>query len=117
MEWNKLEDEATLEQLKTASHEYPVVIFKHSTRCSISKMVLDRLERSWQQEEVKSVKPYFLDLIANRSTSTKAAALFNVIHESPQLLLIQDGACTYNASHGSISFDDLKKAVEEGVRE
>ena len=55
MIWKKLESEEQLEQLKTASQEKKVLIFKHSTRCPISSMALDRLERSWKNDEMESV--------------------------------------------------------------
>lgn len=111
MKWNKLEKEATLAAIKTASQEHPVVIFKHSTRCSISSMALDRLERNWKEEEMKSLSPYFLDLLSHRDISTKIAETFKIAHESPQLLLIDNGECIYHASHMSISYEALKKAA------
>ncbi len=112
MVWNKLESEEQLEQLKADSGEQKVLIFKHSTRCPISSMALDRLERSWKNEEMESVSPYYLDLIALRNVSSKAAEIFNVQHESPQVLLIENGKCIYNASHMGISYDAVKKAAK-----
>ncbi len=112
MVWNKLESEEQLEQLKSGSGETKVLIFKHSTRCPISSMALDRLERSWKNEEMQSVSPYFLDLIALRNVSSKTAEIFNVQHESPQVLLIENGKCIYNASHMGINYDAVKKAAK-----
>lgn len=112
MIWNKLESEAQLEKIQSASQEKKVLIFKHSTRCPISSMALDRLERGWKSEEMESVAPYYLDLIALRNISSKAAEIFNVQHESPQVLLIENGKCVYNASHMGISYDALKKAAK-----
>lgn len=112
MIWNKLESEEQLEQLKSASQEKKVLIFKHSTRCPISSMALDRLERSWKNEEMGSISPYYLDLIALRNVSSKTAELFNVQHESPQVLLIENGTCVYNASHMGINYDAVKKAAK-----
>ena len=112
MNWNKLESEAQLEQIKTASQENPVLIFKHSTRCPISSMALNRIERSWKEEEMKTVSPYYLDLISLRNISSKTAEVFDVQHESPQVLLIDKGSCIYNASHMSISYEEIKKAAK-----
>lgn len=112
MIWKKLESEEQLEQLKTASQDKKVLIFKHSTRCPISSMALDRLERSWKNDEMESVAPYYLDLIALRNVSSKTAETFNIQHESPQVLLIKDGKCIYNASHMGINYDALKKAAQ-----
>ena len=107
MNWNNLTELSQLEEIKEASKKTPIVIFKHSTRCSISSMALNRLERSWDIPE-NSLQPYLLDLITYRNISNTIADIFEVEHQSPQLLLIIDGKATYNTSHMSISLDDLK---------
>ena len=112
MNWNKLESEKELENIKKASKNQPVIIFKHSTRCPVSQMALSWFERSWKEEEMENVAPFFLDLISYRSISNKIAEDFDVQHESPQLLLIRDGACVYHTSHSSISYKDLQKELE-----
>lgn len=109
MNWNKLQDASQLDAIRRESAEGPVMIFKHSTRCSISAMALSRLERSWNEEA--GIRPYYLDLIANRALSNQIASEFGVEHQSPQVLLIQNGECIYDASHMSISFDSLKGQV------
>lgn len=112
MNWNKLDSEEKLDTIKTESFEKPVLIFKHSTRCSISSMAYDRMQRSWKEEEMGGIKPYYLDLIAYRSVSNQIAQTFNIEHESPQLLLIAKGNCVYNASHMEISYMELKKQLQ-----
>jgi bacillithiol system protein YtxJ len=112
MVWNNLTSEEALSDIKEKSGSKPVVIFKHSTRCSISSMALSRLERSWNNEEMMDVEPYFLDLIAYRSVSNKVAEVLGVPHESPQLLLIIDGKCIYNTSHMGISYNELKSKLQ-----
>ncbi len=109
MNWNKLQDNAQLAQIRQESAEQPVLIFKHSTRCSISSTALSRMERNWSNSV--GIKPYYLDLIAFRSVSGQVADEFGVDHQSPQVLLIQNGECIYDASHFEISFDDLKQQV------
>lgn len=105
--WNKLQEETQLDNILEESKQAPVLIFKHSTSCPISSTAKDRLERQWSSNS-DSVKPYYLDLIAFRNISNKIAEVFNVRHESPQVLLIRDGECVYNASHLAIN----AKAVE-----
>lgn len=95
------------------SHLQPVVLFKHSTRCSISGTALNRLERHWKDSEMADVKPYHLDLIAHRPISNRIAQVFGVEHQSPQLLLIRKGECVFNASHLDISYSDLKQRLAE----
>lgn len=100
-----------LEQLKDikAADGYSA-IFKHSTRCSISMMARKRFEQDW--DAVPEGTPlYFLDLINFRAVSNAIADLFNIHHESPQLLLIRNGECIYETSHGEISAEDLAEQI------
>ena len=102
MEWQKLTKIEQIEGLVEESKTQPVVIFKHSTSCSISSMARSRLERQWSDNDLDNLKPYYLDLLAYRPVSNEVADFFQIRHESPQLLLIQDGICTYNGSHMGI---------------
>jgi bacillithiol system protein YtxJ len=104
MNWIALTEEQQLAAIKEQSKTQTVVIFKHSTRCSISTMAKGRLERS---EAPGDVAFYYLDLIRFRSVSNAIADEFGVPHESPQVLMIRDGACTYNESHNGISMDEI----------
>ena len=104
--WIPLESQEQLDTIVQQSSNVPCVIFKHSTRCSISSMAKSRLENTWDFSS-EEVVPYYLDLIANRSISNAIAEKFSVYHESPQLLLIRDGECTYDASHLDISVTEL----------
>ena len=104
MTWNDLTDESQLAEIKTLSATQPVIIFKHSTRCSISSMAKTRLERAMAPE---SVAFYYLDLIHYRSISNKITDVFGVHHESPQVLLIRNGVCVYDESHNGISMDEI----------
>ena len=109
MNWNKLTSDAQLEVIKEESARQPILIFKHSTTCSISAMALSRMERNWSDQI--GVKPYYLDLLANRPISSKIEREFGIEHESPQVLLIRNGECVYDASHMAISFVGLQQAV------
>jgi bacillithiol system protein YtxJ len=111
MQWHTLNTAEQLEILAEESKTQPVVIFKHSTICSISATAKSRLERQWAEAGLEDVKPYYLDLIAFRPVSNQIAEVFRVRHESPQLLLIQDGVCTYNGSHFNIKVDEIKKRI------
>src|SRR3954453_2557100 len=108
MNWIELKSEDQIKEIIEKSTERPQVIFKHSTRCSISAMAKGRLERSSVPENADF---YFLDLISNRTVSNKISAEFNVFHESPQILLIKNGECIYDESHSSISMDEIKEQV------
>jgi len=107
MNWEKLTNHTQLDQLKTDSNEKPVIIFKHSTSCSISRMVLDRLSRNWNDEEMKSADFYFLDLLSYRDISNKIASDFGVVHESPQVIIIKSGKAVYNNSHMAVDYKEI----------
>jgi len=109
MNWESLTEEAQLESIRQLSHSQPVVIFKHSTRCSISAMAKNRLERVAPPDNIRF---YYLDLIRYRSVSNKIAETFDVHHESPQVLLIKDGTCIYDESHSGI---DMNEIVEQAA--
>ena len=107
--WTELTDVLQLQEIEAISNEKPVVIFKHSTRCSISRMALKQFEREFDLND--TVDAYFLDLIAHRDVSNEIARKFNVYHESPQLILIKKGKAVYDVSHSDIDAEALKSKV------
>lgn len=104
MKWIALTDELQLAGIKEGSKYQPVVIFKHSTRCAASTMAMNRLERAALPEQITF---YFLDILRYRPVSNKIAEDFHVHHESPQVLLIKNGECTYEESHNGINMQDI----------
>ena len=104
--WNELTDLGQLNEIIALSNEKPVVIFKHSTRCSVSRMALKQFENEFDSSD--KVTPYFLDLIAHRDISNEIASRFGVTHQSPQLILIKEGKAFYNVSHSDIDAEELK---------
>ena len=108
MQWINLTDLAQLNTIK--NDENYSVIFKHSTRCSVSMMAKRRFEMDWDLLP-KEINLYFLDLISYRSISAEIAELFQVHHESPQLLVIKNGECVLDTSHGDISAEEVAELV------
>jgi bacillithiol system protein YtxJ len=108
MEWISLKDSRQLDEIIAESKERPVLIYKHSTRCNISRSALDRLERKWDTSAIGSVKRYFLDLLSYRDISNKIAEMFQVEHHSPQILVISNGRSVLDLSHYEIDFDQIK---------
>ena len=113
MNWTALTDEAQIAQIIEESNTQPVVIFKHSTRCSISSMAKNRLDR---EEAPQGSKFYYLDLISYRDLSNKVAEVFHVHHESPQVLLIKNGECVYDESHNGITIQELAEEIGQNWR-
>ena len=112
MEWNALRSEDQVGKLHEESRKYPILIFKYSNRCSLSRVVLDRLERSWKPDQSNEMKAYFLDLISYRSISDMVSSYYNVPHESPQVLVVKNGNAIYDESHFGISFDRIVEALK-----
>ena len=106
VDWRMLTNVDDLNQVVNESVGKPVLIFKHSTRCSISRMALKQFENEFDLEG--SVTPYFLDLLNHRDISQEIATRFDVYHQSPQLLLIKEGKSIYDASHSDIDALELK---------
>jgi bacillithiol system protein YtxJ len=103
MNWIALESATQLDEIKQIPGYS--IIFKHSTRCSISMMAKRRFELDWD-DLPEDIPLYFLDLIKNRDISNQIAQDFSVYHESPQLLLIKNGECILDQSHGGISVEE-----------
>lgn len=108
MNWIDLNNAQQLSVIKELSKTRAQVIFKHSTRCSLSTLAKTRLERNEQPEATDF---YFLDLIRFRSLSDKIARDFAVVHESPQVLLIRNMECIYEESHSGIEMSELAEQV------
>ncbi len=112
MKWNSLRSLEQIDQLKTESKQAPVLIFKHSSRCNISRTTLDRLERNWQEEELPDVRLYFLDLLTYRNISDTIAEEFQVDHESPQVVIIRHEKATYDESHFGIDYGRIRDVIK-----
>ncbi|MGZ4047785.1 MAG: bacillithiol system redox-active protein YtxJ [Bacteroidia bacterium] len=113
MNWLMLVTEEQLIEINRLSQSADisgVIIFKHSSRCSISSMALNRLERSWNLSD-KHIPAYFLDILTHRPLSNAVSGMYGINHESPQLLLIKNGKCIYSASHSNIFIADIQSAM------
>ncbi|MFP5039954.1 bacillithiol system redox-active protein YtxJ [Parasediminibacterium sp. JCM 36343] len=104
MDWKVLTTVEQLDDIKTASFQQPQVIFKHSTSCSISSVAKNRLDKATIPTRIDF---YYLDLIKYRPVSSAIAEVFQVHHESPQVLVIKNGECIYDESHYGISLDEI----------
>lgn len=108
MEWKVLRDDNELNEIVKKSETLPQVIFKHSTRCSISSVAKNRLEKA---SAPSGADFYYLDIISYRSISNNIAERFMVHHESPQVLVIRNGNCIYDESHMGIRMSDIEAAL------
>lgn len=105
--WNLIESEKDLEEAIKKSYSRKIAIFKHSTSCFISKTVLKNFEKEIEESEEHGAILYYLDLLAHRDISNKIAEDFGIRHESPQLIVIQNGDEVNNASHQDITLKQI----------
>ena len=108
--WRVLSSINQLEEIKEQSKSTPVAIFKHSTRCGISRMVLRQFESNYSLNDAQ-LHLYYLDLLNYRSISDEVGYTFQVIHQSPQLIIVKNGTAVANASHHGIQAHELENFI------
>ena len=99
-------------QLLANSHEKPVFLFKHSTRCPISAsrwQVFQGFADSDQTEYWRVL------VIEDRPTSLQIARESNVAHQSPQAILFHNSQAAWHASHYSITAEEMTKALNQAT--
>ncbi len=112
MKWNQLTNTNQLDALVQDSYKRSQIIFKHSTRCIISKMVLSDFEKKFDQSS-QQADLHFLDLIQFREISNQIALALKVRHESPQIILLRNGAVMHHESHDSITAPLVETWISE----
>lgn len=100
IDWNVLQSVEQIKEIKEQSENNLIGIFKHSTRCGISSSVLNRFNKMYPEDAV--IKMYYLDILSYREVSDELSYTFQVIHQSPQLLLIKKQELILHASHYNI---------------
>ncbi|WP_417855144.1 bacillithiol system redox-active protein YtxJ [Xanthomarina gelatinilytica] len=106
--WLTLTQVDQLKDIESKSKTKTQVIFKHSTRCGISRMVLKQFVASYNLTE-SDLDLYYLDLLNHRDVSNETGYKFQVMHESPQLLIVKNGVVVAHASHGAINSLNLEQ--------
>ncbi len=108
--WIPLNDIQQLNHIEEKSRTKTQVIFKHSTRCGISRMVINQFVDNYNLTE-KDLDLYFLDLLSYRDVSSEVGYKFQVLHQSPQLIVIKNGVVVAHDSHGAINGINLSQYV------
>ena len=104
----RLDKMEQFDEIDEISQTKPVVLFKHSTRCSISRMALKQFDAEFNYPEEK-INWYLLDLLNHRDLSNEIASRYHVVHQSPQIVVIRNGKAIFNESHENIAADGLKQ--------
>jgi len=110
LKWIPLTSIDQLEEIKEISKAEAVLIFKHSTRCGISSMVIKQFEKLFTEEH-QNLKVYYLDLLNYRNISDEVGYTFQVMHQSPQLIAVKNGVSVENASHYDITNINLSRFI------
>lgn len=108
--WITLSSLDQLDEIIDKSSGKPQVIFKHSTTCGISRMVLNMFKSGYSLESGQ-MDLYFLDLHSYREVSNGVVQKFQVLHQSPQLLVVKNGVVVAHNSHGAISEMELENYI------
>lgn len=109
--WQRLTSVDQLKEVIASSSERPVLIFKHSTRCSISSMALNGFQRSWDGTP-EEMDIYYLDLLSYRDVSNATAKETGVMHQSPQVIVLKNNEVVYTATHSSIDARSALNAIK-----
>ena len=110
LSWKSLQSEAQLEDIKAQSNVRLQIIYKHSSSCGISSMVLRQLEKSLIEFNSRA-DFHFLDLLSFRDVSNEVASRFQVLHQSPQLILLKNKTVVAHDSH----YDLLQLSIEKYI--
>lgn len=110
LNWIPLTTIEQLAEIKNQSKKEVILIFKHSTRCGISRMVIKQFEALFNEEN-QHLKVYYLDLLNYRNVSDEVGYTFQVMHQSPQLIVVKNEVSVYNASHYDITQTDLTRFI------
>ncbi len=105
--WQNLTEISQLDVIAEKSATKPQVLFKHSTTCGISRMVMKHFVASYDLDA--NFDLHYLDLLNHKDVSAAIGQKFQVQHESPQLLIIKNGVAVAHASHNDINELELNK--------
>lgn len=111
LSWQYIQKAEEVNAIKKGLSEQPVLFFKHSHRCGLSKLILDDLEKDWRRS-AQEVRLVFVDVWKQRAIADLIAAEFGIKHHSPQVVLVRNGKVIYHQSHGKIKVVDIEKALD-----
>lgn len=109
--WDGVTEPSQLDDILKESKNRPQLIYKHSHRCSVCFVAKGNLERASGNIQ-KHSDMHFLNVVHNRESSDRIATELDVRHESPQVILVDDGEVIWHASHGNIDDDKIMEVLE-----
>jgi bacillithiol system protein YtxJ len=73
-------------------------------------MVIKQFEKLFTAEH-SNLKVYYLDLLNYRNISDEVGHKFQIMHQSPQLIVIRNGNSVHHASHNDITEVNLSRFI------
>lgn len=102
-------------QVDALLEEKVVVLFKHSTQCAISDTAYEDV--SSFESKNPDVPVYLIDVIEDRPLAQYVTERVGVAHESPQLILLQEGRVVWHASHFDLAGEALDQQIRKTLKE
>jgi bacillithiol system protein YtxJ len=108
---NELTQTQEFEAVLEASNAAPQLIFKHSTACPTSASAYRRMADFIATAPAGTPPVHLVKVIESRPVSNAIAQQLGVTHQSPQIILLNQGAAVWNTSHGSITAQSITQAL------
>lgn len=96
------------------SREHPVLVYKHSVSCPISGYAWYEVQ-GWLDTGDDAPACYRVTVQYNPEISRDVAVLLDVVHHTPQAIVVRDGKASYVASHWQIKKQQLQRALMDGL--
>ncbi len=112
--WQSLNALDSLDAILEASFQRPQLLFKHSTRCSISSGAKYRLDNGLDTLAAE-FDLHYLDLLSYREISNQIAERFQVVHQSPQVIVLRNGKASFHMSHQLITVDRILEQLSQAA--
>lgn len=104
--WNEISGLEDIKNILQDSEDKPQLIYKHSHRCSVCFLAKEELENVAEKlNEIADL--YMVNVVQQRDVSNAIASELDIRHESPQVLLLQDGEVSWAGSHWQIKGNDI----------
>ena len=110
LNWIDLDNLSMLQKLHDASlnnADSCFIVFKHSTRCGTSRTAKKMFENEWNSDGTV----YLVNVIQSKDVSTRIEGMYDVSHESPQVLVIKNGKCVHHNSHHNIDAQTIIQLI------
>ena len=112
--WKPILTQQAVLDIIEKSTEKPQILFKDSVTCGISAFAKERLMND--SALLADIADFnYLDLLAHRDISAFIASELNVIHQSPQIIVMMDKKVVFRDSHHSIDAKKIRDQINANL--